>query len=164
MLSRLYENFVKQVTGMPGIKIVRSLTEGGAIDSKIEEQTHIKLSEIRKTLNLLHNFGAVEYTREKNMTSGWYTYTWKPTQSRALQNVLLNRKKELQALRTKLGVGENSVIYACKQECVTLPFTEAAENNFNCPTCSSKLKSYDSEKKLTEIEDSIAALEKVVGK
>jgi len=161
----LFEIFVKQLAGRPGIKIVRSLSSRGATDSEIEEETRLKLSEIRALLNLLHNYGVVEYTREKNMSSGWYTYTWKTNPNRTLQNLLLIRKRELSSLKDKISLeGENGIIYSCRQECTKLVFSDAAENNFSCPKCSSKLKGLDANQEIDKLVEKISALEKIVGR
>lgn len=148
---------------MKGLKIVRNIPAKGATDSEIEVGSKLKLSEIRNFLNLLHNCGAVEYMREKNMSSGWYTYTWKKTEERLLQNRLSSTRRELQTLRGKTGArGDNAFVYCCKQECTTLAFTEAAESNFSCPTCKGGLNSVDASRKLGELEQKISVLEKLV--
>ena len=163
-MPTLFETFVRELTGPKGLKIVKKIPDKGATDSEIEVGTKLKLSEIRNMLNLLHNCGAVEYMREKNMSSGWYTYTWKKTATRLLQNRLTSTRRELKTLRDKsIGTqGENTFIYCCKQECATLAFTQAAENNFSCPTCKSGLKSVDAGLKLSELEQKVSVLEKVV--
>ncbi len=160
----MFESFVRELTGLKGVKIVRNIPGKGATDSEIEVGSNLKLSEIRNFLNLLHNYGAVEYMREKNMTSGWYTYTWKKTESRLLQNKLVSTRRELKTLRDKAagGQGDNTFIYCCKQECSTLAFPQAAENNFSCPTCKGGLKSVDATEKLNDLEQKITVLEKVV--
>lgn len=159
----MFEEFVKELTGSKGVKIVRKIPEKGATDSEIETDTKLKLSEIRNFLNLLHNYGAVEYMREKNMSSGWYTYTWKKTEVRLLQNRLSTSRRELRDLRDKVGAqGENAFIYCCRQECSSLAFTEAAEHNFSCPSCKNGLKSVDASDKLSELEQKVSVLEKVV--
>ncbi len=158
-----FDELIQELAGKPGVKIVRSIPVAGATDSQIESTTKEKMADIRKILNVLHNYGAVEYTREKNMSSGWYTYTWKKTEARAIQNLLLVRKREFNSLKQKLsGDGENSFIYACSRECAPLAFSEAAENNFSCPHCKNGLKSHDATSKLLKLEKKISALEKVI--
>lgn len=154
------EEFVREVAGDPGARVAKAVGDG-ATDEKIEKDTSLKLSEIRNILNVLHNCGIVEYNREKNMTSGWFTYTWRINPSRALQNRLLMTKKEYEGMRTKM-MGDKVVIYKCPKNCSTLTFDEAMEADFACPACNAKLKFSDGTKNMRELEAKISALEKIV--
>src|SRR3989344_7241720 len=85
--------FIKQVAGLKGMRIVKSIGDG-ATDDKIEDDTKLKIPEIRSLLNVLHNHGIVEYAREKNLQTGWFTYTWKVNADRAFKNFISRKKGE----------------------------------------------------------------------
>ena len=99
-LTRI-SDYVKNVAGMKGLKVVKSIG-GGATDETIEDKTQFKMAEIRSLLNVLHNHGIVEYTREKNLQTGWFTYTWKVNADRAFKNFILVKKNEYVDLRKKI--------------------------------------------------------------
>lgn len=157
------ENFVREVSGVPGAAVVKSISTAGegATDETIERGTKLKLAEIRNILNVLHNYGIVEYTREKNMQSGWFTYTWKLNASRALQNRLLMVKRNYEQMRTRM-VGDKVMIYKCPKNCGSMAFEEAMELNFACSSCGAKLKYSDETKAMKELETQITSLEKLV--
>ncbi|MEK6923886.1 MAG: hypothetical protein AABW54_01445 [Candidatus Micrarchaeota archaeon] len=155
-----FKDFVKQVSGPAGLKVVNSIGDG-ATDETIEKNTRLKLSEIRSLLNLLQNYGAVEYNREKNMTTGWFTYTWRINASRALQKKLSNTRNEyLQLCRETADEGAG--VYKCPEGCVRLPFEHAFENKFACPKCSRKLKNTDGSKELESLQSKLSALENII--
>ena len=155
------DNFVRQVAGENGLKVVKSLENGGGTDEMIEKETKLKIVEIRSVLNHLHNHGIVEYNREKNMTSGWFTYTWRLNIYRAMQNYLVLQKKECESLRTQTA-GDGVTIYACPKGCAKMQFAKAMELGFACDSCKSKLKFADGTKELKELEKKISVLEQMV--
>lgn len=155
-----FEEFVKQVSGDNGLRIVNSIGDG-ATDEKIEKETKLKLSEIRAALNVLQNYGVVEYNREKNMSSGWFTYTWRINASRALQNKLTKTRNEYAALR-KESAEDGAVVYKCPGGCERLLFDRAVDANFQCPKCSKKLKFADGTVEMRLLQTKISALEQIL--
>ncbi len=154
------QDFVTQVSGTSGLKIVKSIGDG-ATDEKIEKETKLKLSEIRSLLNVLQNYGVVEYSREKNMTTGWFTYTWRINASRALQKKLANGRNEYQQLCREASQ-DGAVVYKCPSGCARLLFDHAMDNSFTCPECKKKLKYADGTKEIQELQGKTNALENIL--
>lgn len=159
--SELLNSFVKEVVGLNGIKIIQSIGDG-ATDERIEEKTNIKIAEIRSILNHLHSYGIVEYTKEKNMQNGWFTYTWKVNTDRALRNFLFMKKKTYEELKRRVSSEEGFVYYICKKGCCEVVFDLAVENKFKCPECKRKLVPLNEEKELKKLEENIRAIEKII--
>ncbi len=132
--------FVEEIIGAKGVKIVKNIGKRGATDSIIAKRTSLNISEIRAILNHLHSFGVTDYSKEKNMETGWYTYTWRVNPERALRNFLVFKKKQYNELKRKIEAAENTVIYKCRKGCGTYTFEEAVENDFLCPVCNTELK------------------------
>lgn len=153
-LSRV-SPFIRNVVGMKGWKVASCIGEG-ATDEQIEKHTKIKMAEIRFLLNQLHNHGIVEYNREKNLQTGWFTYTWKLNADRAFKNFISMKKREYQDLRDKLSSEENTVFYQCGKKCRKMPFDNAMEGQFKCPKCEGKMNAVDNRR---EIEDCRKKLE-----
>lgn len=154
-------DYVEETAGRKGWRVLSSIGDS-ATDEAIEDKTRLKMAEVRALLNQLHTHGLVEYTREKNLSSGWFTYTWKFNLDRAMQNFFTAKRNELQKLRNRLSAEEGVLLYGCRKGCMRLPFDSAAENNFRCPKCSSKLKFFDNKAELKKIEQRISVLEKIL--
>ncbi|HLC48260.1 MAG TPA: hypothetical protein VJI13_04265 [Candidatus Norongarragalinales archaeon] len=158
---RYLHEFVLESIGNKGLQILLCMGEG-ATDELIEQKTRLKIAEIRSILNHLHSYGFVEYTREKNMQNGWFTYTWKVNMDRAMQNFLMIKKKEVEKLKTGLEANEGAVLYKCRKGCANLHFDNAMDNKFRCPTCNSDLKYLDSKDELKRAEVRIKTIEKIL--
>ena len=156
----LYEH-VASVATPQGLRVLQSIGDG-ATDETIEEKTKYKMANIRALLNILHKHGFINYTREKNLTNGWFTYTWKFDVDRAMRNFFTAKRSELETLRAKHAAEEGATFYKCKKGCIRLPFDEATEASFRCPKCDSKLAWHDNSKEKRETEQHISAIEKIL--
>lgn len=150
--------FVREIAGEEGCKIISCIGGSEVTDEKIEQNTKMKIAEIRSVLNHLHSYGLVEYRREKNMQTGWFTYTWRLNPNRALQNFIASKRREYESLKTKLAAGDGTQIYKCGKACTTLEFEKAVEYSFRCPGCRGKLNVLDQEEELHKLEQKINTL------
>lgn len=160
LLQHLQE-YVEGVAGRKGWRVLAAVGDS-ATDETIEDKTRLKMAEVRARLNQLHAHGLVEYTREKDLSSGWFTYTWRFNLDRAMQNFFTAKRNELQGLRNKLSAEEGVLLYACRRGCARLPFDSAAENSFRCPKCGSKMRFFDNKSELRKINQRISVLEKIL--
>lgn len=152
---------VQGVAGESGGKILQNMGDG-ATDEFIADKSGLKLAQVRSLLNHLHSYGIVEYTREKNIQTGWFTYTWRKNLGRFFQNFLTMKKKEYEGLRDQLSKAEGAQFYKCKKACVRMPFDRAMEIKFKCPGCRQVLNFVRSEDELAQLEHHIGALENVL--
>ena len=159
--NKYLREFISETTGKNGIRIIDSIGEG-TTDERIEKKTKLKMAEIRNLLNQLHNHGIVEYTREKNLSNGWFTYTWKINMDRAMKNFLVAKKKQYQELRGKMTSEEGAMFYKCRKGCMRLAFDEAMESKFKCPTCNTKMNFTDNKDEIRRLDDKITGLEKIM--
>ncbi|MBI5228693.1 hypothetical protein HY991_01180 [Candidatus Micrarchaeota archaeon] len=155
------ESYIDEIAGKRGVKIVECIGDG-ATDERIEQKTSIKIAEIRSILNHLHSYGIVDYVREKNLSSGWFTYTWRLCLDRALQNLLLVKKREYERLKNKLDFGVGYNIYCCKKGCMEIEFDAAMENRFRCMKCGGVLTQIDRQVEMKELEEKINIIEKII--
>ncbi|MFH1056899.1 MAG: hypothetical protein V1717_03840 [Candidatus Micrarchaeota archaeon] len=153
--------FIKSVAGIKGWKIVESIGEG-TTDDKIEVKTKFKMAEIRSLLNVLHNHGIVEYGREKNLQTGWFTYTWRVNSDRALKNFVALKKREYSGLKQRLSSEENTVFYTCRKACRKHSFDIALKNEFRCPSCSGKLNTADNAGEIRDCRTRIAEVQNLL--
>ncbi|MCL5011392.1 MAG: hypothetical protein M1594_00660 [Candidatus Marsarchaeota archaeon] len=156
-LSFYLNSYIKEIYGNSGVKILNAMEENGdnsTTDEALEKKTKLKISEIRSSLNHLLSYGIVNYTREKDEKTGWYTYMWKLNPSKAAYNILNRKKTGLETLRNKLSQ-EGAVFYTCDKNCDYLEFEEALNNRFKCPVCERKLKYVEPPSKLKQLNKKI---------
>lgn len=154
-------DFVSNMSGKSGVRVLSCIGDG-TTDEAIEKRTKLKMSEIRNILNQLHNHGIVEYTREKNLANGWFTYTWKVNMDRAMRNFLATKKHEYKQLRDLMSAEEGAMFYKCRKGCGRLDFDRAMELKFKCPTCKSKMNYANNRVELKRLDEKISALENVL--
>lgn len=153
--------YALEVCGDRGLKVAQTVGEG-ATDEKIEKKTKFKVAEIRAVLNQLHEHGIVEYTREKNLENGWFTYTWRINPDRAMRNFLSAKKNQHQRLMRQMAGEEAKLFYSCRKKCMRVAFDDAMESNFRCPECRGKLRFASNDNELKALKQKISALEQIL--
>ncbi len=162
-LSSHVKDYIAEIGGPEALAIAEQIGDG-ATDESIEQKTQYKLAEVRSILNHLHSYGVVEYNRDKNMTNGWFTYTWRVNHDRAKRNYLQIKKREHAELLRRKTNGDLAALYNCRKGCVQLTFEDAMENRFRCPSCNSNLKFTDAADALKKNEAKIKQIEQLLGK
>lgn len=126
--------------GENAIAIVRNFRENYS-DEEISKKLEIKISDVRATLNKLHNEGLVNYLREKNNETGWYSYSWAINVTRierwastALSNSAFNS-----------GSGEYYFCSDCGISSI-INFESAMDLSFKCERCERSLEHIDQNK------------------
>lgn len=134
------------IGGENALAIVRSFY-GNQSDEELAKKLKIKISDVRATLNKLHNEGLVNYIREKDSETGWYSYSW------SLNHDRIEKWATNQAVR--LGeTGSSQEFYfcpACGASSIA-SFESAAGSDFRCERCNRLLEFID-EKRLAELNE-----------
>ncbi len=130
-----------EVGGENALAIVRNFY-GDNSDEELAKKLKIKISDVRATLNKLHNEGLVNYIRQKDSETGWYSYSW---------SLNHNRMKKWASDQTNkiISAGsEGSENYYCPS-CGTstiASFEDAVVGDFRCTQCNRMLEFLDKEK------------------
>jgi transcription initiation factor TFIIE subunit alpha len=145
-LDELFSNaYVRQlfinVGGENALAILRNFSPN-ITDEKLARSLKISISDVRATLNRLHNEGLVKYTRERDNETGWYSYSWSLNAERIKEWTEQHIKNQKIDLDSK---GDHYFCPCCGIDTIT-PFEKAVENNFKCPKCSKLLEFIDEEK------------------
>ena len=113
-------------------------------DDEIASKTEIRLNSVRKILYKLYDHSLVALRRSRDQHTGWFIFHWR-LQPDQLDGFILNQKKRvLEKLETRLGYEKDHDFYHCgMQECEKIPFEEAMELIFRCPTCNKPLMHLD---------------------
>ena len=141
------------------LKAVEEIT-----DDEIATKTGIRLNFIRKILYKLYDHSLVGLRRSRDQNTGWFIFHWR-LQPDQLEGFISNQKRHiLEKLETRLRYEKNHDFYYCSTpECGRIPFEEAMELVFRCPTCNKPLMHYDNGQLVESLNKRIEQLRKEFG-
>ena len=132
-----------ELGGENALAIIRNFY-GNHSDEDLAKRLKIKISDVRATLNKLHNEGLVNYSRQKDSETGWYSYSWTLNQDRI--------EKWAGDQTKKLGLDEDETEerYFCPScgASTISSFEDASVENFRCSQCNRMLELLDRNKML----------------
>ena len=155
LLSTDYEDPFVKISAMIGgdeyLKVARSLLKTkDATDEEIASSTGLRINMVRKVLYDLFGKALITGIRVKDERKGWFVYRWR-TRRDEVENFIRSQKKKISdRLQQRLDYESSSDFYHCgNDECRKLPFQEALEEFFKCPSCGKvvNLKNNDKLKK-----------------
>ena len=157
---------VAEVLGQEeAVKIIYTLKDAGEVtDDQIANKTGIRLNSVRKILYRLYDHSLVSLRRSRDENTGWFIFHWK-LQPDQLEGFITNQKRHvLQKLDTRLGYEKNHDFYYCNTPgCKRLPFEEAVELVFRCPTCNKPMMHFDNGKLVEILSRKVDQLRKELG-
>src|SRR3972149_12060913 len=127
-------------------------------DDEIASKTGIRLKSVRKILYRLYDHSFVSLRRSRDENTGWFIFHWR-LQPDQLEGFILNQKRRvLEKLRTRLEYEQKHDFYYCgTPTCERVPFENAVELVFKCPTCGKPMMHYeDQEKMINALETKVA--------
>ena len=128
---------VAALFGEEATRVVEILEKVDEItDIQIADQTEIRLNTVRKTLYRLYDHSLVALRQSRDQETGWFVYHWR-LQPDQFGGFITNRKRHiLEKLEARLTYEAGHEFYSCQtQGCRPLPFEQAFEVLFRCPTC-----------------------------
>lgn len=164
LVKRQSRKLVTEIVGVKGIKVLESIGSSEVTDEKIQTKTGFELNVIRSLLNQLHYIGLIDYNREKDKKTNWYTYTWFVNKEKIEGLVHASLRKRLVELEESLDEESNYVFFRCVNGCEKLPFELAAEYDFKCPECGSNMEHVDNKKVIKGVIDEIKEVRKSLEK
>jgi transcription initiation factor TFIIE subunit alpha len=148
-----------------GVRIVYVLKEiGETTDDQIANQTGIRLNSVRKILYKLYDHSLVALRRSRDENTGWFIFHWR-LQPDQLEGFISNQKRRvLEKLETRLRYEGNHDFYYCYTlGCKRIPFEEAMELVFQCPTCNKPLMHFENDKIVSVLTKKVEKLRKELG-
>lgn len=161
--NTLINQFLTTVAGEGSTKIVGELVEPMQ-DEEIAKKCKVKVTVVRSILNKLHAEGITEYSREKDLKTGWFSYMWKLRFDNMVEALKRKKSGEINNISSQLGEESGYMFYTCKKGCLKLPFDEAMESMFRCPTCNGLLYSANNKRKLKTLETKHSKLQEEIEK
>jgi transcription initiation factor TFIIE subunit alpha len=169
MLSFVDEKTLHKVAetfgGEEAVQIVYILREAGeTTDDEIAAKTEIRLNTVRKILYKLYDHSLVGLRRSRDKNTGWFIFHWR-LQLDQLEGFILNQKRRvLEKLEARLRYEQDHDFYYCFTEgCKRVPFEEAMELIFRCPTCNKLLMHFDNSKFKDTLTQRVEQLRKELG-
>jgi len=147
------------------IKIIYTLKDAGEItDDQIANKTEIRLNTVRKILYRLYDHSLVSLRRSRDENTGWFIFHWK-LQPDQLEGFITNQKRHvLKKLDTRLSYEKNHDFYFCDTPgCKRVPFEDAMELVFQCPTCNKPMMHFDNGRLVEVLSRKVDQLRKELG-
>ena len=138
--------FLVDLAGENTLNILRNFY-GSLSDDELAKRLKIKISDVRATLNKLHNKGLVNYVREKDNETGWFTYSWSLNKEK-IENWVSEKKKE----GSDIDIEKDDYYFcpSCGTESV-VNFANASNSSFRCGKCEKNLEFIDTLGKLEDL-------------
>jgi len=133
-------------------------------DDVIANEAGIRLNTVRKILYKLYDHSLVSLRRTRDPKTGWFIFHWK-LQPDQLEGFILSQKRRvLEKLDIRLEYEKNHDFYYCDTPgCKRIPFEEAVELVFRCPTCGKPVMHYDNGKIVQTLTRKAEQLRKELG-
>jgi transcription initiation factor TFIIE subunit alpha len=147
------------------IKLIDTLKGSEEItDDEIANKTGIRLNLVRKILYKLYDHSLVSLRRTRDPKTGWFVFHWR-LQPDQLEGFILSQKRRvLEKLNTRLEFEKNHDFYYCNTPgCTRVPFEEAVELVFKCPTCGKPLMHYENASIMLALTKRVEQLRKELG-
>ena len=163
--DKTLQRLPKPLVGEEAVQIVNVLKGiGETTDDEIASKTEIRLNTVRKILYKLYDHSLVGLRRSRDKTTGWFIFHWR-LQLDQLAGFILNQKRRvLEKLETRLEYEQAHDFYSCfTAECKRIPFEDAMELVFRCPTCNKLLMHFDNTELKASLMERVEALRKELG-
>ncbi|NWG11561.1 transcription factor [Candidatus Bathyarchaeota archaeon] len=147
------------------IKLIENLKNlDETTDDEIANKTGIRLNSVRKILYKLYDHSLVSLRRTRDPKTGWFIFHWK-LQPDQLEGFILSQKRRvLEKLDIRLEYEMKHDFYYCYTPgCRRIPFEEAVELVFKCPTCGKPLMHYENGKMIQALAKKVEQLKKELG-
>ena len=147
----LFRLVVEEIAGKEGVDVATVLVNADeTTDEEIATKTDLKLNIVRRILYKLHDNNLASYRRIRDTNTGWFLYYWRIDPKKA--QALVNRKKKmvLNLLEQRLEHESSNDLYACvNKDSSPVPFEEAMNLSFRCPTCNKQLEYVDNKRAIS---------------
>ena len=147
------------------VQIVDILRKASEItDDKIANKTEIRLNSVRRILYKLYDHSLVGLRRSRDKETGWFIFHWR-LQPDQFEGFITNQKRHvLEKLQARLEYEKDHDFFYCYTlGCRRVPFEEAMELVFRCPTCNKPLRHYENGKIIHVLAEKVGQLREELG-
>jgi len=169
MVSFVDDDTITKVAEVLGeeeaVQIVDILRKSSEItDDQIANKTGIRLNAVRKILYRLYDHSLVGLRRSRDQETGWFIFHWR-LQPDQFEGFITNQKRHaLEKLQARLEYEKDHDFYYCYTPgCRRVPFEDAMELVFRCPTCNKPLRHYENGKIIHVLAGKVGRLREELG-
>ncbi len=124
------------------IEVLKGVEE--TTDEEIAARTTIRLNDVRRILYKLYEHSLITLRQTRDKDTGWFIFHWRLQQDQFEGFILNQKRRVLEKLETRLEYEKNHDFYYCYTPgCRRIPFEEAVELVFRCPTCNKPLGHFE---------------------
>jgi transcription initiation factor TFIIE subunit alpha len=147
------------------VKLIEILKDSDeTTDDEIANKTGIRLNSVRKILYKLYDHSLVSLRRTRDPKTGWFIFHWRLQPDQVEGFILSQKRRVLEKLDIRLEYEKNHDFYYCSTAgCRRIPFEEAVELVFRCPTCGKPLMHYENDKMIQALTRKVEQLRKELG-
>ena len=154
-------NFLFNIVGGQGIEMIQILLKKGTIDEfSLAEKLDIQVNVTRSLLYKLYSHKIVSFTKERDEKKGWWIYSWSIYPKRIFELLTKSLQVEMEQLNEKTQKRKVVQLYRCPVCEISLPFSEAMENSFQCPSCAGMLEFLDQKVLVSKWQNRVKDLKK----
>lgn len=152
-------NFLFNHVGGQGIEMIQILLKKGTIDEfSLAEKLDIQVNVTRSLLYKLYSHKIVSFTKERDEKKGWWIYSWSIHPERIVELVTRALQSEMEQLNEKTTQRKAVQLYKCPVCEISLPFSEAMESSFQCPSCAGMLEFQDQKAMVSKFQNRVKEL------
>ncbi len=129
-----FERILDRVAGEHGGEVVRVVLEKDKpTDEEIANETGIRLNLVRKILYDLYENRVMDYKRDRDDSTGWYSYHWHVEPDRALELFNENKRTLLRKLKERLEHERETMFFTCSKDCPKGGVRRGGRERFQLP-------------------------------
>lgn len=151
---------LEDVEGENAREVAEVLAEKeNATSEEIAKELGVKLGSVRSILESLYEAHTTDLQRSKDDETGWISFYWRLTPSKALNYLAEKKQSLLQEIKEELQSERESIFFTCKNRCTRVEFDRATELEFECPECGNKMYKVDNNDIIRNLEERAERLE-----
>ena len=155
--------YITRIGGDYGPDVLKIMADAGepVTDEYIAGFLGVKVTVVRTVLNRFHFWGIVDYNKERDPDTGWYTYTWFIRWGRLKESLLEEIGEREKEIMEKLDELEKYMFFQCPSGHERVTFEVAMELNFTCSVCGSPLQPVNVEEEKKELQEKLREIAKI---
>ena len=142
------QRYLYELVGDRGMPVAASPPDGEVTDEELAQKLGLELNNVRRALFILYENELASYRRVRDEDSGWLTYLWTFNYDQIKTNLVEAMSTLEGNLSKRYDFEVQNEFYLCENCSIRFRFSDALDQSFTCPTCTSSLTLMDNSKLL----------------
>tara|TARA_A100001037_G_scaffold306560_1_gene352686 strand:+ start:10517 stop:11044 length:528 start_codon:yes stop_codon:yes gene_type:complete len=140
------QRYLYELVGDRGMPVAASPPDGEVTDEELAQKLGLELNNVRRALFILYENELASYRRVRDEDSGWLTYLWTFNYDQIKTNLVEAMSTLEGNLSKRYDFEVQNEFYLCENCSIRFSFSDALDQSFTCPTCTSSLTLMDNSK------------------